>query len=176
LNAEPQITQRPPQPYAGIPLTVTMTTFASAIDAGFPELFGWLGEHGIEMTGPPFIRYNVIDMAGDLEVELAVPVAGDAAQAAASGREGRVRAGVLPGGGYVTLLHTGPYDGLVGANAALQQWAADHGMVLESSPDQRRWQGRVEHYLTDPTAEPDPARWQTEVAYLISDDQAAGGS
>jgi effector-binding domain-containing protein len=171
MNAEPQITQRPPLPYAGLPATATMTNFASVIDAGFPEVFGWLGEHGIEPAGPPFIRYNVIDMDGDLEVELAVPVAGEAA---AGGQEGRVRAGVLPGGRYVTLLHAGHYDGLIGANAALQQWAADQGVALESSPDQRRWRGRVEHYNTDPSAEPDPAKWQTEVAYLIGDEPAGG--
>ena len=25
--------------------------------------------------------------------------------------------------------------------------------------DGERWEGRVEHYLTDPSLEPDPARW-----------------
>jgi effector-binding domain-containing protein len=172
MTAEPQITQRPPQPYAGLPATATMANFASIIDAGFPEVFGWLGQHGIEPAGPPFIRYNVVDMDGDLEVELAVPVAAEAAQAA-GGEEGRVRAGVLPGGRYVRLLHTGHFDGLVGANATLQQWAADHGVALASTPDQRHWAGRVECYRTDPRAEPDPAKWETEVAYLISEDQPA---
>jgi len=163
VSAEPQIAQRPPVAYAGLPLTVTMASFPAAIDAGFPELFGTLGQQGLAPAGPPFIRYHVLDMDGEMEVELAVPVAGEITAA------GRVRPGLLPGGRYVTLLHTGPYDGLVAANAAVQDWAAQQGVTLESSPDERTWPGRVEHYLTDPSAEPDASKWQTEVAYLISD-------
>jgi effector-binding domain-containing protein len=81
---------------------------------------------------------------------------------------GRVRSGLLPGGRYVTLLHTGPFDGLVAANAALQDWAREQGIALESSADGARWNGRVEHYLTDPAEEPDQAKWQVEVAYLTA--------
>ncbi|HEX3492539.1 MAG TPA: hypothetical protein VHU92_24560 [Streptosporangiaceae bacterium] len=61
------------------------------------------------------------------------------------------------------------------ANAAVQDWATQHGVTLESSPDERRWQGRLGRYLTGPpaepgpSAEPDPSRWPTEVAYLVSD-------
>jgi effector-binding domain-containing protein len=162
MAEEPHVQQREPQAYAGLPLTVTMETLPGAVDAGFPELFGWLGAHEVAPAGPPFIRYHVIDMEGELELELGVPVAvpvpgGD-----------RIRPGVLPGGRYVTLLHTGPYDGLVAANAALQDWARRNGVALASSADGRHWPGRVEHYLTDPSAEPDPARWQTEVAYLTA--------
>ena len=35
----------------------------------FPELFGWLAGNGIAVGGPPFIRYLVIDMAAELEIE-----------------------------------------------------------------------------------------------------------
>lgn len=164
MSQPPQVTERAAQDYAGIPVTVTMATFPAAADTTFPELIGWLGENGVMPAGPPFIRYHVIDMAAELEIEFGWPVA-----APVSG-SGRVRPGVLPAGRYVTLLHVGPYDGLVAANGALQDWAAQQGIALEHSPDGRRWHGRVEHYRTDPAAEPDPARWETEVAYLISDD------
>lgn len=157
---QPQLRERQEQAYAGIPVTVTMATFPAAADTTFPELFGWLGEHGIAPAGPPFIRYHVIDMAADLEVEFGVPVDGPV-QAA-----GRVRNGVLPAGQYLTLLHTGSYDGLVAANAAVQNWASRHSIRLASSADGRRWPGRVEHYLSDPREVTDPARWETEVAYL----------
>lgn len=163
MSAEPQLSNRAPVTYAGLPVTVTMDNFAQAIDAGYPELFGWLGERGIAPAGPPIIVYHVIDMDAEMEVELGVPVA-----APVTG-DGKVRPGELPGGRYVTLLHTGHYDGLVGANAALQQWAAEQGIALASSADKRNWRGRVEHYLTDPSAEPDPAKWLTEVAFLTAD-------
>jgi effector-binding domain-containing protein len=159
---DPQIQRRDPQPYAGLPATVTMETFPAVADASFPELSGWLQASGIAPAGAPFIRYHVIDMAAELEIEFGIPVN---APVAASGR---VRPGILPAGRYATLIHTGPYDQLVAANAALQDWAQQQGITLESSPDARRWAGRVEHYLTDPAAEPNPAAWETEVAYLIT--------
>jgi effector-binding domain-containing protein len=160
---QPQVTRRAPQPYRSVPFTVTMATFPQAADAGFPEIFGWLGDHGVTPSGPPFIRYDVIDMDGELEIEIGVPVA------VAPPGDGRVQAGELPGGRYVTLVHTGPFDGLIAANAALQDWAAQQGITLESSNGGRRFRGRFEFYPTDPAQEPDPARWQVEIAYLISD-------
>jgi effector-binding domain-containing protein len=164
MTRQPQIQARAAQPYVGIPATVTMQTIGTAVDGGFPELFGWLASQGIEPGGAPFIRYLVIDMDGDLQIELGVPVS-----APANG-SGRIRPGVLPAGSYAVLRHTGPYDGLVAANGALQQWAAEHGVRFDTSdtPQGSAWGGRVESYLTDPSQAPDPATWQTDVAYLTS--------
>lgn len=159
---QPQITQRPAQSYVAIPVTVRMPNFAAAIDTGFPELFAWLAEHSLAPTGPPFIRYLRVDMDGELAVELAAPVDG------ATPADGRVRGGELPAGRYVTLLHTGPYDGLLQANAAVQQWANDRG--LGWAMDGSTWRGRVEHYLTNPADQPDSSQWRTEVAYLLADE------
>jgi effector-binding domain-containing protein len=162
MTHEPQLEQRAAQCYAAILAHVTMDSFPQAIDTGYPELFGWLAARGLTPAGPPFIRYLVIDMAAELEIELAIPVA-----ATVTG-SGRVRPGVLPAGRYVTLRHVGPYDGLIASNAALQQWARDHSIALDSWDTDRGsgWRGRVEHYITDPSAEPDPATWEVDVAYL----------
>jgi effector-binding domain-containing protein len=119
-----------------------------------------------ERAAQPFIRYHVIDMDAELEIEIAAPVA------AAVPGSGRVQAGELPAGRYVTLVHTGPYNGLVAANAALQDWARDQGISLECSQDGHRFRGRVEFYPTDPREEPDTAKWQVEIAYLISQGSA----
>ncbi len=165
MSREPQIQVRAAQAYAGIRMTVAMDTISDAVDEAFPELFGWLGENGIAPGGPPLIRYLVIDMAAELEIELAVPV--DAPVTAS----GRVQPGVLPAGRYVVLRHTGPYDGLIASNAALQQWARDHGVAFDSRDTAKgsAWRGRVEHYLTNPAKEPDPAKWEVDVAYLVSE-------
>jgi len=164
MTQQAQIQARAAQHYAGIPATVTMDTLSTAVDSGFPELFGWLASNGIAPGGPPFIRFLVIDMAGDLQIELGLPVS-----APVTG-SGRIQPGLLPAGRYVVLRHTGPYDGLVASNAALQQWAADHGVQFDTSDTAQgsAWGGRVEHYLTDPSQEPDPAKWETDVAYLTS--------
>ena len=77
--------------------------FRQAVDRSFPELFGWLGSHGITPAGPPFIRYLELSGEGQpLRFELGVPT-GEAPDA-----DGPVRAGTLPAGRYLTYLHVGP--------------------------------------------------------------------
>jgi len=163
MSHDPQIQERPAQHYAGIPVTVTMDGLSSAIDSAFSELFGWLAGQGITPAGPPFIRYLVIDMPGELQVEMAVPVA---APITASGR---IQSGTLPGGRYAVLRHTGPYDGLIASNAALLRWAQEQGIEFDTwdTAQGSAWRSRAEHYLTDPSQEPDPAKLETDVAFLI---------
>jgi hypothetical protein len=56
----------------------------------------------------------------------------------------------------------GPYDQLIGANGALQDYAKQHGIpfAARDTPAGQAWEGRFEHHLTDPAAEPDAARWR----------------
>jgi effector-binding domain-containing protein len=165
VDHEPRILERGAQHYAAIPVTVTMEVLAGAIDEGFPAVFGWLAERGITPSGPPLIRYLVINMTGELKIELGVPVG---APVTASGR---IQPGVLPEGRYAVLRHTGPYDGLIASNAALEEWAREHKVEFDSwsTSDGTAWRGRAEHYLTDPSKEPDPAKLETDVAYLTRD-------
>jgi effector-binding domain-containing protein len=164
MSQEPQIQERAAQHYAGIPMTVTMDGLSSAVDSAFSELFGWLASQGITPAGPPLIRYLVIDMAGDLRIEMAVPVAAPVTVS------GRIQPGILPGGRYAVLRHTGPYDGLIASNAALQRWAQEQGIQFDTwdTAQGSAWRSRAEHYLTDPSQEPDPAKLETDVAYLIA--------
>lgn len=162
MSDQHQTEERAAQHYAGIGTTVPMDGIAAAVDDAFPELFGWLTGQGITTSGPPFIRFVVIDMDRELEIELAVPVAEPVTAS------GRIRPGVLPAGRYVVTRHTGPYDGLIAANAALQQFARDHGIAFDTwdTADGTAWRCRAEHYITDPSQEPDPGKWETELAYL----------
>jgi effector-binding domain-containing protein len=174
---EPRLRQRAAQPYLAIPAHVTTEAeFRRAADRGFPELFGWLQEHRVEPSGPPFIRYLVFDKDGPpVEIELAVPVG-----ASVAGDE-RVRDGVLAPGRYLTLLHVGPYSSttapdLRAAHSSLRKWANEHGVVLDSRDTARGWElgGCSEHYLSGPVEEPDHSKWETELAYLTS--EASGGA
>jgi len=164
MSHDPQVQARATQHYAGIPVTVTMDGLSAAVDSAIPELFGWLAGQGIAPSGPPFIRYLVIDMAGKMQIELGVPVAAPVAAG------GRVQPGSLPEGNYLVLRHTGPYDGLIASNAALQRWASEHQIEFDTwdTAEGSAWRGRAEHYLTNPAAEPDPAKWETDVAYLTT--------
>jgi effector-binding domain-containing protein len=163
MSQEPRIEERAAKHYAGIQATVPMDGISGAIDEAFPELFGWLARTGTAPAAPPFIRFLVIDMEALLQIELGVPVAEPMTEG------GRIRPGVLPAGRYAVLRHTGPYDGLIDANAALQQWAHDNGLEFDvrDTPEGSAWGSRLEEYITDPSREPDPSKWETDVAYLL---------
>ncbi len=66
----------------------------------------------------------------------------------------RSNGGVLPVGRWVTSLHVGRYDGLISANAWLQEWAHERGIRWQMPTARTR-----ERHLTDPSREPDPSRW-----------------
>jgi len=129
------------------------------------EVFGWLGDRGLAPAGPPFLKYNVIDMARELEMENGVPVA-----APVKGDD-LVVAGVLPAGRYATVTHTGHPSELVEVTGALLDWGAEHGLTWDMSPSENgdRWGARLEFYLTDPAEEPDMSKWQTQLAFRLAD-------
>jgi effector-binding domain-containing protein len=166
---EPQIAERPAQPYLAIWCHVT-SGVPAAVDPAFPELFGWLGRHGVEPAGPPFIRVHELDAAGEpLELEVAVPVAGDF-----PGDE-RVRHDTLPAGRYVTMVHVGPYRSeterdLGDARAALIDWMEQRGIVYSRASERgQALPCAVDHLRVSPGTESDYSKWETELAYLIVD-------
>jgi len=162
MSTTPQITERADQPYVAIRANVTMAQLPGFADR-LGEVFGWLAEHGVAPAGPPFFRYNVIDMERQLNVEAGVPV-----PTAAEGDD-RVIADVLPAGRYATAIHVGHYDGLIGAVDNLLQWADSQGLEWDksSADDGEHWGCRLEIYLTDPSQQPDPTKWETQLAFRL---------
>ena len=127
MSAAPQIVTRTEQPYVAIRARVTMSELPGLADR-LGEVFGWLGAHQIAPAGAPFFRYDVIDMARELEVEAGVPVA------VAVAGDGPVSPGVLPAGRYATLTHVGPYGELAAATSTLLDWAAGQGLTWDMQP------------------------------------------
>jgi effector-binding domain-containing protein len=164
MDVAPKIVQRAPVPYAGISNSVSMSELGSVADR-IPEIFGWLGAHGIAPAGPPFFRYHVIDMERQLLVEVGVPVA------SAVQEDGDIRAGTLPGGQFAVMTHTGAPATLLAATADLLDWAQSRGLAWDVSQtdEGEKWGCRVESYLTDPAEQPDTSRWQTELAFRLAD-------
>ena len=164
--SEPKLVDRSEQPYVAIRTQVAMQELGTVIPPLLGEVFAWLGKQSLAPAGAPFIRYLVIDMATELDVELGVPVA-DAVPG-----DSRVSAGVLPAGRYATLIYAGPYegDGLMQANAALLAWGKEQGLTWDAQVTERgdAFSARLESWLTDPGEEPDSAKWQTEVAIRVA--------
>ncbi|MGN6796505.1 MAG: GyrI-like domain-containing protein [Streptosporangiaceae bacterium] len=160
----PEIENRAEQPYVGICTRVPMSGLAD-VATRHPEVFAWMGARGIAPAGPPFFKYNVIDMAGELEVELGVPIA------EAMEGDPHVVSGVLPAGRYATVTHFGHPDELMEATRLLLAWASEQGLKFDMSPgdDGERWGGRLEFYLTDPRVEPDMNEWETQLAFRLAD-------
>jgi effector-binding domain-containing protein len=164
MSAAPEIVTRAAQPYAAVRARVTMAEL-SGLGTRFDEVFAWLGARGLAPAGAPFWRYNVIDMARELELDVGVPVA------AAVDGDGHVVSGVLPAGRYATLTHVGHPSELYGITGTLLDWAAGQGLTWDMSPGEQgeRWGARLETYLTDPSEEPDMSKWVTELAFRLAD-------
>src|ERR1700694_1931612 len=95
----PKIVERAEQPYVAILSSVTMPAIGPTAETLLPEVYGWLAQRGITPAGPPFFKYNIIDMARELEIEFGVPTA-DAVDS-----DARVHGGRLPPGRYASLVH-----------------------------------------------------------------------
>lgn len=163
MPATPQIVSRAEQPYAAIRTRVSISQLGS-VGARLGEVFGWLDARGVPPAGAPFFKYNVIDMARELEVEAGVPVA------TAIDGDDHVLTGVLPAGRYATLTHAAHPDKLVGAIGTLLGWAAEQGLTWDMSPSEagERWGCRLEIYLTNPSEEPDMNKWETQLAFRLA--------
>jgi effector-binding domain-containing protein len=165
MLSEPEVIERTAQPYVGIKADVTMDSIARVLPDLHGRVFDWLGQRGIAPAGAPFWRYNVIDMARIMEVEVAVPVA------SAVPADDQVLADTVPAGRYSSLRHTGDPSGLLQATASLLKWADEQHLTFDMvpTPDGDRWAARLEIYETDPTVEPDKTKWVTQLAFRLAD-------
>nr|WP_040448785.1 GyrI-like domain-containing protein [Ktedonobacter racemifer] len=168
MITEPKVEQRSEQHYVAIRTQVTPRGLGkSLVSRLFSEVRVWLEKQGITPTDAPFIRYLVIDMSTEFDLELGWPVASPL-----SGTE-RIRAGILPAGRYASLVSIGPYKGkaLMKANGALIDWGVEHGVVWDSQQTERgeAFGARLESYIKGPENEPDPDKWKTEVAIRMAD-------
>ena len=141
-----------PQPVLVMRRRVKPAELAQALGEIFGQTHLYAQRSGATMAGPPFTRF--LEWGPGLStIEAGMPIA------APDPGEGDVRADVLPGGPVATTIHTGPYDQLSGAHAAVQQWIEAEGLVAQGAP----W----ESYITDPAHYPDPKDWQTELFWPL---------
>ena len=127
---------------------VQRSEISAALGELLPGAFGHAMKTGAALAGPPLCRYREMSAGGmtlEAGVSVAVPATG----------EGDVLAGTLPAGPVVTTVHTGPYDTLSEAYAAMEQWMSENGLKSGGDP----W----EVYVTDPGEVPNQADWKTEI-------------
>jgi effector-binding domain-containing protein len=165
MIGQPKIEERAEQPYLGIRFQASYRGMFAQVNKQFKMLDKWLRQHGVTPAGPHFLRYHVIDMAGDMDIEVGVPVA-----TPLPGDE-LVKPGQLPAGRYASLI----YNGLgLAANKALLEWIRANHLALDKWADPKgdAFGCRYEAYLTDPKNEPRKKQWEIELAMKLVEKQS----
>jgi len=146
-----EIVEKQDRHTAAVRFRTPLGAMADGIGAAFGESAAYLGRIGVPIAGPPFVMYYNMDM-NDLDVEAGFPVA------AAVPGEGRVKAGVLPGGELATTRHVGPYTTLETSYDALTAFVKERGLSVEEY--------MYEEYANSPEDTP-PERLATDVYFYI---------
>ena len=161
-TTEPKIDERPSQPYMGIRRQTPMKGMGKQVEKMLKALAAWVSRSGVQAAGSPFLRYYVIDMEGQMDIEVGVPVTAPLPE------DGEVCPGELPAGRYASLVYVG--SGLTG-NKTLLDWAWANGLRWDrwKDPHGDAFRARYETFLTDPKDEPRKTKWQIEVAIKLAD-------
>lgn len=148
LEAQPVLVQR---------RKVKRSSIAATIAEVLPQVFLYAQQRGIALAGLPLTRYVEVTH-GFVTIEPGMRIAAPTAPPASEGSP--VLAATLPGGPAASTLHTGPYEGLPDAYAAIEQWIEAQGLASAGAP----W----ECYINDPSEHPDPKDWKTEVFWPLA--------
>lgn len=158
-----KVEQRPEIPYMGIRFVHPFAGMFKQIDSAKKELTRWFKEQGIKPAGPPLLRYHVIDMRGEMDLEYGIPV-----ETLLLGDD-RVKPATLPAGRYASLIYSG--GGLQG-NKTLIEGSRAQGLEFDRWDTEQgdNFRCRYEMFLTDPKVEPRKTKWEIEVAIKLVDE------
>lgn len=145
----------PPQPVVVVRRRIKPSEVANTLAEALGQVVQSAQKNGLVLAGQPFTRYLEWG-PGIWTIEAGMPVT---AHASATSSEAEVHADTLPGGWAAITTHSGPYERLNEAHAAVQEWIEDEKLTPAGAP----W----EVYTTDPADYPDPKDWKTEVVWPV---------
>ena len=159
----PTIVDRPAQRYVAVRRSVTMNEFGAMAAATSDLVIAFAKQQTGELA-PSLIKYNVVDMAGIMQLEFGVPITSEIEVS------GEFFVDELPAGRYATVTHTGPYDELYDVTGLLVGWAKERGVEWDSAPEGNgeRFASRLETYLNDPGEVP-PEQLVTRLDFKVRD-------
>lgn len=162
LLAGPGVEAMPAVPTVGIRVRTPFRGMLAKRDELLAELLAWLDQHSISDFGHFFLRLNIVDMEGIMDIEVGVT-------AVVHPGDERVGPGSLPAGNYATLTYR---DHSLRANKMLQQWVRDNDINLDVSTDTDgdHFTCRTELYVTDPRTERKKTRWIVQLLILTAAD------
>lgn len=167
MFTQPMIETRPAQPYVALHHKTDIGSLITLIPHDVDTLTEWLGSRGVVPAGPPLVRYHMCPTDPTPDAPLEISIGFPTAELMLS--EEPFVVGTLPEGNYATLVFTGVENGIAG-NAALIEWAQQHGHRWDSQPVEggEQFSGRYESMIDGPEDNPDTAEWRTEVAIRIA--------
>ena len=159
---KPKIDKRPKQTYMGIRTIAPFKGMSKEITRIADQLNTWVDENKVKTSGPPFLRFHVIDMRGFMDISFCVPVR------KALPNDDDVKADFIPAGRYASLVYSG---GGISGNRALIEWVRAQGLDFDRWDTEQgdNFRGRYETYLTDPKVEARKSKWKIEVAIRLMD-------
>jgi AraC family transcriptional regulator len=146
------------QPVLVVRRRVRRSEIAATIGGELPKVFLHAQMRGIAIAGYPITRYLETSI-GLVTLETGMRITAHKGEWTAAEREGDVVAETLPGGPAAVTIHSGPYDQLYHAYAALEEWILANGFHAAGAP----W----EAYLNDPADHPNQQDWKTEVCWPL---------
>ena len=160
LIEPPHIVHRPCAVTVGIRVVTPFRGMLAVRDALMREIRSWLDHHQVD-SGPLFMRLHVVDMAGDMDLEVGAIADGDP-------RDSRLRRGELPAGRYATLTYV---DHAYRANAHLIDWARSSGIAFDHQATAAgdAFTCRYEAYLSDERQEKRKTRWRVQLNFKLAE-------
>ncbi|HLQ18620.1 MAG TPA: GyrI-like domain-containing protein, partial [Tabrizicola sp.] len=152
----PQIVSHPPQPVLVRRANVTMGSLDTIGPATLDAVRDAMAAERIRATGPGFFRYDLINMACDMQMAFGYPVA------PGTTAPGDLSLETLPAGRYISVTHNGHPDELYDVNILLIEWSKVRQVQwdVEETPEGDRFAARLEIFHTD--AGPPSDAWVTE--------------
>jgi AraC-like DNA-binding protein/effector-binding domain-containing protein len=157
--------ERSPQPVLVVRRRVKLSEIGSTLAEVLPRVFMHAQQTGAAIAGQPFTRYmewgpGVATIEAGLPVVASGDNSNDAESASAAAGGSEIVADCLPDGPVATVTHSGSYEKLSEAHAAIEQWIEAQGLRAGGPA----W----EVYTTDPADYPDPQDWKTDVFWPLA--------
>jgi AraC-like DNA-binding protein/effector-binding domain-containing protein len=146
------------QPVLVVRRRVRRAEISATIGAVLPQVFLHAQQRGLAIAGYPITRYLETSV-GLVTFETGMRVTTQSGDWSAADGQGEVLAKTLPSGPAAVTIHSGLYDQLPNAYAAVEEWIAANGLRPNGAP----W----EAYLNDPADHPNPQDWKTEVYWPV---------
>jgi effector-binding domain-containing protein len=160
LIKKPNVLTQDEKPYIGIRFSAPYSKMFHYVELNLKQLKGYLRINKVITDGPFFLRYNRINMSGEMDLE--VGVLGNYCNI----DNHDIIHDKLPSGLYASLV----YKGLgLAATKYLLNWIDDNNHIIQKSSHSSGdlFACRYEAYLTDQKEEPRKKKWDIELSIML---------